>query len=37
MGERRCLGRVEGVTKLDKVRNDVIRQRLQQEACMEIL
>ena len=34
--EMRYLRRVEGVTKLDKVRNEDIRQRLKQEAVVEI-
>ena len=32
----RYLRRVEGVTKLDKVRNEDIRQRLNQEAVVEV-
>ena len=32
----RYLRRVEGVTKLDKVRNEDIRQRLKQEAVVEV-
>ena len=34
--EMRYLRRVEGVTKLDKVRNENIRQRLKQEAVVEV-
>ena len=34
--EMRYLRRVEGVTKLDKVRNEDIRQRLNQEAVVEV-
>ena len=34
--EMRYLRRVEGVTKLDKVRNEDIRQRLKQEAVVEV-
>ena len=32
----RYLRRVEGVTKLDRVRNEDIRQRLKQEAVVEV-
>ena len=35
--EMRYLMRVEGVTKLDKVRNEDIRQRLKQEAVVEVV
>ncbi len=34
--EMRYLRRVEGVTKLDNVRNEDVRQRLKQEAVMEV-
>ena len=34
--EIRYLRRVEGVTKLDKVRKEDIRQRLKQEAVVEV-
>ena len=34
--EMRYLRRVEGVTKLDKVRKEDIRQRLKQEAVVEV-
>ena len=36
VAEMRYLRRVEGVTKLDKVRNEDIRQRLNQEAVVEV-
>ena len=34
--EMRYFWRVEGVTKLDKIRNEDIRQRLKQEAFVEV-